>query len=34
LHEIHQKELIKIENTEEIIALNNFLTAENKSLES
>jgi rod shape-determining protein MreC len=32
LHEIHQKELIKIENTEEIIALNNFLTAENKKL--
>jgi rod shape-determining protein MreC len=32
LHEIHQKELIKIENTEEIIVLNNFLTAENKKL--
>jgi len=32
LREIHQKELIKIENTEEIIALNNFLTAENKKL--
>ena len=32
LHEIHQKELIKIENTEEIIALNNFLTVENKKL--
>ena len=32
LYEIHQKELIKIENTEEIIALNNFLTAENKKL--
>ena len=32
LHEVHQKELIKIENTEEIIALNNFLTAENKKL--
>jgi len=32
LHEIHQKELIKIENTEQIIALNNFLTAENKKL--
>ena len=32
LHQIHQKELIKIENTEQIIALNNFLTAENKKL--
>ena len=32
LHEIHQKELIKIENTEQIIVLNNFLTAENKKL--
>ena len=32
LHENHQKELIKIENTEQIIALNNFLTAENKKL--
>ena len=32
LHEIHQKELIKIENTEQIITLNNFLTAENKKL--
>ena len=27
-----KKELIKIENTEQIIALNNFLTAENKKL--
>ena len=32
LHESHQNELIKIENTEQIIALNNFLTAENKKL--
>ena len=32
LHESHQKELIKIENTDQIIALNNFLTAENKKL--
>ena len=32
LHENHQKELIKIENTDQIIALNNFLTAENKKL--
>ena len=32
LRESHQKELIKIENTEQIIALNNFLTAENKKL--
>ena len=32
LHESYQKELIKIENTEQIIALNNFLTAENKKL--
>jgi len=32
LRETHQKELIKIENTEQIIALNNFLTAENKKL--
>ena len=32
LHESHQNQLIKIENTEQIIALNNFLTAENKKL--
>ena len=32
LHKNYQKELIKIENTEQIIALNNFLTAENKKL--
>ena len=32
LRQTHQKELIKIENTEQIIALNNFLTAENKKL--
>ena len=32
LHESYQKELIKIENTDQIIALNNFLTAENKKL--
>ena len=32
LHQSYQKELIKIENTEQIIALNNFLTAENKKL--
>ena len=32
LHESYKKELIKIENTEEIITLNNFLTAENKKL--
>ena len=32
LHESQQNELIKIENTEQIIALNNFLTAENKKL--
>ena len=31
-YESHQKELIKIENTDQIIALNNFLTAENKKL--
>ena len=32
LHENHQKELIKIENIEQIKLLNNFLTAENKKL--
>ena len=32
LHEIHQKELIKIENIEQIKLLNDFLTAENKKL--
>jgi rod shape-determining protein MreC len=30
--EIHEKELIKIENIDQILALNNFLTAENKKL--
>ena len=32
LHESHEKELIKIENIDQILALNNFLTAENKKL--
>jgi len=32
LYESHKKELIKIENTEQIKLLNNFLTAENKKL--
>ena len=32
LYENHQKELIKIENIEQIKLLNNFLTAENKKL--
>ena len=32
LHENHQKELIKIENIEQIKLLNDFLTAENKKL--
>ncbi len=32
LYEGHQKELIKIENTEKVKLLNNFLTAENKKL--
>ena len=32
LYENHQKELIKIENTEQIKLLNNFLTLENKKL--
>ncbi len=32
LHESHEKELIKIENIDQVLALNNFLTAENKKL--
>ena len=32
LYKIHQKELIKTENKEQIILLNNFLTEENKKL--
>ena len=32
LHESHEKELIEIENIDQILALNNFLTAENKKL--
>ena len=32
LHENHEKELIKIENIDQVLALNNFLTAENKKL--
>ena len=32
LYESHRKELIKIENTEQIKLLNDFLTAENKKL--
>ena len=32
LHESYEKELIKIENINQVLALNNFLTAENKKL--
>ena len=32
LHESYEKELIEIENIDQILALNNFLTAENKKL--